>query len=102
MSVTVCQVILSPQGHVVMLPQFSFRERKRFWTIFTMILLLLCLWLLFAPDGVIRYYRLQQEVKVVKEEAVSLDEQNGKLAEDVSRLQKIRPISKLWRVMSTV
>jgi len=71
-----------------MLPQFSFRERKRFWTIFTITLVLLCLWLLFAPNGVVRYYNLQQEIAGVREDEASLEEQNASLATDVNRLEK--------------
>lgn len=70
-----------------MLPQFSFRERKRFWTISTVIVVVFCLWLFFAPNGLVRYYRIQQEVELVKSETASLEEQNRTLAEDVGRLK---------------
>ncbi|MDH4321498.1 MAG: septum formation initiator family protein [Desulfobulbaceae bacterium] len=71
-----------------MFSQFSHREHKQFWTICLVILAMLSLWLLFAPNGVIRYYRLQNEIAVVKAEAASLDEQNQALATEVRRLQK--------------
>jgi len=53
-----------------------------------MIMVVFCLWLLFAPHGVVRYCRLRQEVEAVKSEAASLEEQNSNLVEDVSRLKK--------------
>ena len=70
-----------------MLSQFSFQERKRFWTIFVMVVVLLCLWLFFAPNGVLRYYRLRQEIEAVKNETTSLEDQNSILLKDVQRLQ---------------
>ena len=71
-----------------MFSQFSHREHKQFWTICLITLALLCLWLLFSPNGVIRYYRLRQEIAVIKAEAASLGEQNKALAEEVRRLKK--------------
>lgn len=67
--------------------QFSSRERKRFWTICVTVLVSLGLWLLFAPNGVVRYYRLRQEIEKVKSESASLQEQNRTLAEEVRRLK---------------
>ena len=71
-----------------MFSQFSHREHKQFWTICLVILAMLSLWLLFAPNGVIRYYRLQNEIAVVKAETASLDEKSQALATEVRRLQK--------------
>ena len=56
-----------------------------------MVLVALCLWLLCAPNGVVRYYQLRQGIEAVKSETTSLEEQNGKLVEEVRRL-KIDPV----------
>jgi len=66
---------------------FSFQERKRFWTIGIMVFVILSLWLLFAPNGAIRYYRLRQEIAGAKSEIALLQEQNGILAEEIKRLK---------------
>ena len=67
--------------------QFSFRERKRFLTIFFMVMVALFLCLLFAPKGVIRYLRLRQEIKELNAEVVLLQTQNSELAEEIHRLK---------------
>ncbi len=50
-------------------------------------LLVFCLWLFFAPNGVVRYYRLRQEIAELKQENEILEQQKSSLAEDIERLK---------------
>ncbi|MDH3359899.1 MAG: septum formation initiator family protein [Desulfobulbaceae bacterium] len=68
--------------------RFSSQERKRFWTICCIVLGLLCLWLIFSPSGVVRYYRIRQQLESVNNEVVTLKQQNILLDEEVRRLEK--------------
>ncbi|MDH5299570.1 MAG: septum formation initiator family protein [Desulfobulbaceae bacterium] len=63
------------------------RERKRFWSFGAMVVLLLALWLLLSPKGVLRYYALRQELGKVQGEAAELDRRNKELVREIVRLK---------------
>ena len=71
-----------------MLPKFSSSEKKQLATISLFLLLLLLLWLVFAPKrGMVSLYRSREEVDRLQAENKRLAEENKALQAEINRLQ---------------
>ena len=71
-----------------MLHQLTLRERKRFWTISTVIVLAVGLWLFFFPHGIMRYLELRREIALVRAETDDFNARNKALTEEAVKLEK--------------
>ncbi len=63
-------------------------SRKDFKVICLTIVTLLLLWILFAPNGVMRYLRLQRQVTNILAANGEITKQNKELDAEVQRLEK--------------
>ena len=71
-----------------MLNKFSSREKKQLPYVGLFFLILLILWLMFAPDkGILALYKSQKEIKNLQAENKRLTEENRALQEAINRLQ---------------
>ncbi len=71
-----------------MLHVLSSQERKRFWLIGLLVVLLVGLWVLFSPRGLVRYYRLRGEIEAMRAEKEALTTSNKALAAEIAKLEK--------------
>ena len=71
-----------------MLNKFSRRDKKHFSYTGLLFLILLILWLIFAPGrGILALYESQKEIKRLQAENKSLAEENKTLQETLNKLQ---------------
>lgn len=69
------------------LKQLNRRERRQLTLIVFLVVCLTLSWIIFSPDGARRYYKLSQEVKIVKQENQRLQEENKNIRKELDRLK---------------
>ena len=63
-------------------------EKRRLRQIIVVVIVLVLLWVLFAPgSGYLQYRRLQKQIAVLARENSVLEEQNAELRQEIQRLQ---------------
>lgn len=71
-----------------MLNKFSNREKKQLPYIGVFLLILLLLWIVFAPDrGILALYKSNKEIQRLQAENAKLEQENMVLQEEINRLQ---------------
>lgn len=71
-----------------MLNRFSSREKKQLYYIGLLLIALLILWIVFAPNrGMLALYRSQEELMRLQADNKRLEEENKLLQEEINRLQ---------------
>ncbi|WP_457574185.1 FtsB family cell division protein [Desulfolithobacter sp.] len=64
-------------------------EKRRLRQIIVLVVVLVLLWVLFAPGGgYLQYRRLQKEIDTLTRENAALEEQNSRLRQEINRLQR--------------
>ncbi|WP_456388669.1 FtsB family cell division protein [Desulfolithobacter sp.] len=64
-------------------------EKRRLRQIVVAVIVLVLLWVLFAPGGgYLQYRRLQKELDTLARENMALEEQNDRLRREIKRLQR--------------
>ncbi len=63
------------------------RSRRRIKLIIFLIFCLTVGWILFSPQGTIRYFKLRQEINTVREENRRLREENKNIRRELDRLK---------------
>lgn len=71
---------------MTILSNFSHRDRKRILTVSFVAGILLVCWVVFAPNGVLKYYKISRELKAVQAENKELQAQNKDLREEITKL----------------
>jgi cell division protein FtsB len=79
---------LGDSAYVSMRNKFTNREKKLLPAIGLFLLILLVLWVVYAPDrGILALYRSQKEIEALQLENQRLAEENKALQEEINRLQ---------------
>lgn len=66
--------------------KLSQRERKKMLTISTIVALLLILWIVFSPNGALKYYQITKNLDAVRIQNQELEEQNKALSKEIAKL----------------
>lgn len=68
------------------LSNFSHRDRKKLLLISSVAAVLLACWVIFSPNGGLKYYKISRKLKAVREENQQLQQQNKALREEITKL----------------
>ena len=70
-----------------MIRKISDNEQKKMWLAGTTVFILLVIWIMIAPNGAIKYYRVNKELGVVHARNQELTAENEALKEEIGKLK---------------
>ena len=71
---------------MTILSNFSHRDKKRILVVSAIAGILLICWVIFSPNGALKYYQLSRKIEAVQTENQQLQEQNKALRAEVTKL----------------
>ena len=71
---------------MTMFSKFSHKERKKLLTASAIVAFLFICWIIFGPNGSLKYYQVTKELAAVRAENQELEKQNKALRKEVAKL----------------